>query len=169
MQNLCKGSFYNLPGFEKQRTGNVQIAYHDECAILSRAAAELISLESSWSLQISELNDVVCQASADEFERHLDFQMKQSNEYTSVATDIHQKLIAQEKNRKEVNADESKDKDQIFQQREEGKRKRRHVSALLAASMGRSAMDHMRSHVTRDVDGTSGLINTGTVITYKED
>jgi len=145
------------------------IAYQDECAILSRAAAELISLGSSWSLQISELNDNVCQASAEEFERHLDFQMKQSKEYTSVATGIHQKLIAQEKNRKEVNADESKDKDQIVQQREEGKRKRRHVSALLAASMGRSAMDHMRSHITRDVDGTSGLINTGTVITYKED
>lgn len=145
-----------------------QIAYHDECAILSRAAAELISLGSSWSLQISELNDIVCQASAAEFERHLDFQMKQSREYTSVAAGIHQKLITQEKDRKEVKSSESKSIDQIVQQREEGKRKRRRVSALLAASMGRSAMDHVRSHVTTDISGKSGLANTGTVITYEE-
>ncbi|HET7115140.1 MAG TPA: four-helix bundle copper-binding protein [Hanamia sp.] len=139
----------------KNRGTETPVTYQDECAILSRAAAELISLGSTWSIQISELNSSVCNTSADEFEKYMNFLMKQSRSRSTLAKDMHQKLIDQ-------------DKEKAIQPKEEGKRKRRHVSALLAASMGRSAMDHIRSHVTTDVGGTSGLINTGTVITYKE-
>ncbi len=145
------------------------VAYREECASLSRAAAELISLGSAWSLQISELNHIICKASSDEYERHLNFQMNESREHTAVATEIHQRLIAQGNEGKEGNGDQSKNKDQIVQQKEAGKRKRRRVSALLAASMGRSAMDHVMPHITTDVSGTSGLANTGTIITYEKD
>lgn len=141
------------------------ITYQDECATLSRCAAELISLGSTWSLQISELNDIVCKASAQEFERHVNFQIQQSKEHTDIATNIHQKLLSENQ---PLDMNETTDR-QTLSPVEAGKRKRRHVSALLAASMGRSAMDHTRSHIFRDVSGSSGLSNTGTVITYDED
>ncbi|HEY5463537.1 MAG TPA: four-helix bundle copper-binding protein [Hanamia sp.] len=145
------------------------VTYQDECAILSRAAAELISLGSAWSMQISELNSNVCNTSADDFEKYINFLMKQSRSRSTLATDMYQKLMDQDKGKAEAYVTESKNKEQAIQQKENGKRRRRYVSALLAASMGRSAMDHIRSHVTTDVGGSSGLINTGTVITYKVD
>jgi hypothetical protein len=144
------------------------IAYRDECAILSRAAAELISLGSVWSIQISELNDFICESAAAEFESHLNFQINQSKEHTALATNIHQKLLASNIEEKQSAKNETVDKQKV-NQKEEEKRKRRHVSALLAASMGRSAMDHTRHHIYKDVNGSSGLPNTGTVITYGED
>lgn len=39
-------------------------------------------------------------------------------------------------------------------------------SALLAASRGRSAVDAVNAHSSRDVRGSSGLANTGTIISY---
>ena len=39
-------------------------------------------------------------------------------------------------------------------------------SALLAASMGRSAIDAVKANSSRDVRGSSGLANTGTIISY---
>ena len=39
-------------------------------------------------------------------------------------------------------------------------------SALLAASKGRSAIDAVKAHSSRDVRGSSGLANTGTIISY---
>lgn len=154
---------------QKSESTETPVTYQDECAILSRAAAELIGLESAWSMEISELNSNVCNTSAEEFEKYINFLVKQSRSRFTLATDMHQKLIDQDKEKGEANVKEPKSKEQAVHQKEEGKRKRRYVSALLAASMGRSAVDHARPHVITDVSGTSGLINTGTVITYKED
>ena len=145
------------------------VAYQEECAILSRAVAELISLGSSWSLKVSELNNIVCNASSEELERHFNFEMKLSKEYTAVASDIHQKLLDRDNEIKNGTLDETLNENQIVHQREDGKRKRRHVSALLAASMGRSAIDHVSPHVFTDVMGSSGLPNTGTVISYEKE
>ncbi|CAN5275182.1 hypothetical protein BH09BAC2_BH09BAC2_02090 [soil metagenome] len=39
-------------------------------------------------------------------------------------------------------------------------------SALLAASKGRSALDAVKANSSRDVRGSSGLANTGTIISY---
>ncbi len=39
-------------------------------------------------------------------------------------------------------------------------------SALLAASKGRSAVDAIDAHSSKDVRGSSGLANTGTIISY---
>ncbi len=39
-------------------------------------------------------------------------------------------------------------------------------SALLAASMSRSAVDPVNAHSSKDVRGSSGLANTGTIISY---
>ncbi|HEY5367452.1 MAG TPA: four-helix bundle copper-binding protein [Hanamia sp.] len=162
----AKEAFIIYQDSTKKETNTTNpIAYQDECAILSRCAAELISMGSAWALQISELNDIVCKASAKEFESHFNFQIQQSKDHTDIATTIHQKLLAENQ---QSDMDETTDK-QTLSPIEAGKRKRRHVSALLAASMGRSAMDHTRSHIFRDVSGSSGLSNTGTVITYGED
>lgn len=40
-------------------------------------------------------------------------------------------------------------------------------SALLAASMGRSAVDAVDAHSSRDVKGSSGLADTGPVTSYE--
>ncbi len=39
-------------------------------------------------------------------------------------------------------------------------------SALLAASLGRSAVDAVKANSSKDVRGSSGLANTGTIISY---
>ncbi len=39
-------------------------------------------------------------------------------------------------------------------------------SALVAASMGGSALDAVKAHSSKDVRGSSGLANTGTIISY---
>ncbi len=39
-------------------------------------------------------------------------------------------------------------------------------SALVAASMGHSAVDAVKAHSSKDVRGSSGLANTGTIISY---
>ncbi len=39
-------------------------------------------------------------------------------------------------------------------------------SALLAASMGHSSVDAVKPHSSKDVRGSSGLANTGTIISY---
>ena len=39
-------------------------------------------------------------------------------------------------------------------------------SALLAASLGRSAVDAVKADSSKDVRGSSGLANTGTIISY---
>jgi predicted RNA-binding protein with PUA domain len=39
-------------------------------------------------------------------------------------------------------------------------------SALVAASMGRSAVGAEDAHSSKDVRGSSGLANTGTIISY---
>lgn len=48
-------------------------------------------------------------------------------------------------------------------------KKRKHVSALVAAAMGRSALDHAKAHSHRDVTGTSGLSNTGPFVSYENE
>ncbi|MEO6452686.1 MAG: four-helix bundle copper-binding protein [Ginsengibacter sp.] len=139
----------------------------DECAILSRASAELISLGSSWSKQISELNATVCNAFAQELEHHVNTEMKHSREYSKTATEAHQHLEMQDIEIKKDNATESKDKDQPVQQKETIKKTKKHSSALLAASMGRSALDRVYAHSSSTIRGRSGLANTGTIITYE--
>ncbi len=47
-----------------------------------------------------------------------------------------------------------------------GKKPLKKSSALLAASRGRSAVDAVNAHSSRDVRGNSGLANTGTIISY---
>jgi hypothetical protein len=39
-------------------------------------------------------------------------------------------------------------------------------SALVAASMGGSALDAVKAHSSKDVRGTSGLANTGPFVSY---
>lgn len=47
-----------------------------------------------------------------------------------------------------------------------GKKPLKKSSALVAASMGRSAVDAVDAHSSKDVRGSSGLANTGTIISY---
>lgn len=49
---------------------------------------------------------------------------------------------------------------------EKPKKQVKKSSALLAASKGRSAVDAVSAHSSKDVRGSSGLANTGTIISY---
>lgn len=44
--------------------------------------------------------------------------------------------------------------------------KKKRNSALAAAARGESAVDHFRAHSRRDVQGSSGLSNTGPFVSY---
>lgn len=48
-----------------------------------------------------------------------------------------------------------------------GKKKKKHSSALVAASKARSAVDSVKTHASSDVRGTSGLTNTGPFVSYE--
>ncbi len=41
-------------------------------------------------------------------------------------------------------------------------------SALAAAAQGRSATDRVKPSATRDVNGASGTVNTGTNVSYED-
>ena len=49
------------------------------------------------------------------------------------------------------------------------KRQKKHTSAGVAASAGRSAVDQVKASSRRDVDGTSGLTNTGPFVSYEKE
>ncbi len=165
----CRACAKEIMKIAKEAINKSQGAYQDECAILSRATAELISLRSAWSKQISELNASVCNAFAEGLEHHVNTEMKHSSESARVATEVHQHLEMQDNEIREDKAIESKDYDKPSQHEETIKKNKKHSSALLAASMGRSAMDRVRGHSSTDTRGTSSLANTGTIITYQED
>ena len=50
-----------------------------------------------------------------------------------------------------------------------GKNKKKHSSALAAASLGRSAVDHAKAHSRSDVSGSSGLANEGPYVSYEKE
>jgi hypothetical protein len=45
---------------------------------------------------------------------------------------------------------------------------KKNSSALAAASKGERATDHVKPKSTRDVNGSSGLTNTGTNVSYED-
>ena len=50
------------------------------------------------------------------------------------------------------------------------KKKKKHISsALVAASLGRSAVDRMKAHTSRDISGSSGLLNSGPFVSYENE
>ncbi|MEO9003872.1 MAG: hypothetical protein ABI288_04005 [Ginsengibacter sp.] len=68
-----------------------------------------------------------------------------------------------------VNPIDKKDTKNIMSEKVTEEKQKKRVtksSALLAASMGRSAVDAVDTHASKDVRGSSGLANTGTVISY---
>ena len=49
------------------------------------------------------------------------------------------------------------------------KKKKKHSSALVAASKARSAVGHAKAHSRSDVSGASSLTNTGPFVTYENE
>ncbi|MEP6746519.1 MAG: hypothetical protein ABJB86_02265 [Bacteroidota bacterium] len=45
---------------------------------------------------------------------------------------------------------------------------KKHSSALAAAAQGRSATENVKPKSTRDVNGSSGMRNTGTNVSYED-
>ncbi|KIC89991.1 hypothetical protein [Flavihumibacter sp. ZG627] len=53
-----------------------------------------------------------------------------------------------------------------IQQKDNPPPKKKRNSALAAAARGESAVNHFRAHSRRDVQGSSGLSNTGPFVSY---
>ncbi len=128
----------------------------DECSVISRATAELISLGSAYGKEISKLNATVCNAYAEEFNMHLNMGMKDCKECAKVATDAHLELESQEQ---KSNAIMQNGTDKA------GKKKNSYSAALLKAYMLGSAVSHVRRHAYKD----GNFANIGTNISYRED
>lgn len=145
------------------------IVHQDECAILSRASAELMSLSSAYSKEITALTTVVCNAASEILETGVRNEIDHSKHRASISNEVHEHLKNQHPQTEEVdeNAMETAS-EKTKQQKEAIKNKNKHSSALLAASMWRSPVSHARGHVSHDVRGYSGLANTGPFINYDE-
>ena len=153
---------------EKQDVNNAnkQFVQQDECAIISRAAAELISLDSAYTNQISQLNATICDASTKGFEKLANMGMEHCKKIATAATEANKYLATQDQQTNEASQKESKENNQpAVQQKELRKKKKKHSSALLAASMGRSALSQVNAHSYRDVD----FVNTGSNLTYRDE
>ncbi len=155
---------------EKQKDETKTATVHqDECAILSRASAELMSLGSEYCKQIFELTASACNASSEAIEKHLNMEMKHSKESATIANEANQHLENQEQPVKEANPNVAEENNTTPDQKKEIiKQKKMHSSALLAASMWRSPTSHSLLHVSHDVRGDSGLENTGPYVNYEE-
>ena len=165
----CRACSKETMEIANEATNKNQDVHQDECAILSRATAELMSLESTWAKQISELNTTVCSSAAEILEKEVNTEMEHCNHCATVAKEAHHHLETLEEVSKDDKADESKVKENTDRLKEAIKEHNKHSSALLAASMGGSAVDRVHAHSSSSVRGSSELANTGTVITYAAD
>ena len=130
----------------------------DECAIASKVAAELISLNSSYATQILKINESICNTAAKDLRDQAAVEMDQCNASTAVAKEAHQELKNQDKQGEKEKSVLAKD--------DLHKSRKKHSSALLSASVWRSPTEHASSHVNFDVRGRRGRItNTGPFFT----
>lgn len=148
---------------EDTKTGTLQ---QDECAILSRVSAELMSLESTYCKQICALTATACNASVERSEKYLNMAMGHSRGCALTATEANQHLENEDLEATPIAAEKSNE--QTEQKNEVVKKKKKHSSALLAASMWRSPVGHSLPHVGHDVRGHSDLANTGPFVNYDE-
>ncbi len=153
--------YQNLKKQDKETNGTTQqFVQQDECAVICRAAAELISLDSAYINQISQLNATICNASAEEFEKHMSMGMKHINESAKTAIEAHRDLTTQDLKTNDASQNETEKNTELVLQAGMHKKKKKHSSALLAASMGRSALAHAGAHSYKDGNytyiGTNG-------------
>ena len=130
----------NESGRNESEKDYIGFVHQDECAAISRATAELISLGSAYATQISQLNAIICNASAEELEKYLNKEIKHSRECALIANEAHQHLKTQDQEMKEANMDVSKKNEQSVHQKEIIEKKKKHSSTLLAASLWRRAL-----------------------------
>jgi hypothetical protein len=126
----------------------------EECAIVSRLTAELISLKSSYAKQTSEINVNACHAVAEDLDGNETSEKEHCNACSTAAKEAHVHLAG------------STEKEQPKAAQDElNKNNKKHSSALLAASVWRSPSRAARSHVDRDVRGRrSPFTNAGPFI-----
>lgn len=143
------------------------IVHQDECAILSRASSELMSLDSAYSKEITGLTATVCSAASETLETNFNKEMSYSKHRALISNEVKQHLENMEQPIKKADENETEQKsEQTVQQKEAIKNRNKHSSALLAASMWRSPVSHALLHVNRDIRGTSALTNTGPFVNY---
>lgn len=154
---------------KQEKDTKTATVHQDECAILSRASAELMSLGSAYCKQIFELTASACNASSEAIEKHFNLEMKHSKECALISKEADQHLENQYPAIKEANPNAAEENNAKPEQKKEViNKKKKHSSALLAASMWRSPTSHSLLHVGHDVRGYSSLSNTGPFVNYEE-
>ncbi len=132
--------------FAKAETNINKLSVHqNECAVISRAAAELMSLKSDWCKQICKLSTTICDAYASELDSVAKKEVKYARQCSAIANEAHQQL---------------KDESKGVSQKSTDKKKKKHSSALLAASMWRSPVSAVTSNSYFGSGGDSSTIWT---------
>ncbi|MEO6357728.1 MAG: four-helix bundle copper-binding protein [Ferruginibacter sp.] len=154
---------------QEDSAAKTAIVHPDECAIFSRAASELMSLDSAYCKEITALTASVCNKVSETLETNLNKEMTHSRQRALISNEVQQHLENQGQliNKAGENVTEEKS-EQTVQHKQAIKNMSKHSSALLAASMWRSPVSHSLLHVNRDVRGTSGLANTGPFVDYQD-
>ena len=144
------------------------IVHQDECAVLSRASSELMSLDSAYCTQICALTAAVCKAASDTLESNLNNEMAYSRQRALISNEVQQHLQKLEQTVKKADENITEEKsEQTMKQKETIKNKNKHSSALLAASMWRSPVGHAFRHTSGGLLGT--YANMGSNVSYDEE
>lgn len=151
-RNCAKETMQVYQTVEKQDKETKELSQRfvqqDECSVISRAASELVSLGSAYDKEISRLNAVICDAAAKQFEKHAKMGMEHCNKCAAIARKASQEMEKQD------------DKTKKSSPKEVGKKKHKHSSALLAASMYRSPVNAVTSNAYAGGGGDSSGIWT---------
>lgn len=131
--------------------------HQNECAVISRAAAELMSLRSAYCKQICELSATICNAYSGELDSIIKKEMQSARQCATIATEAQQQFKAQEMGTAK----------KAVKQRDVDKKRKKHSSALLAASMWHSPVQYSLSHLSGGLTGE--YANMGTNVSYDEE
>ena len=138
---------------------------YDECAVITRATAELISLDSTYGKDIAKLNATICNEYAEEFGMHVNMEMKGSKEHAKLTMEAHQELESQDQKTNEAKqSSELKSNESGEIKNETNKKKNSYSSALLKAYMMGNAVSNVRQHSYKD----GNFANMGTNLSYRE-
>lgn len=113
---------------------NKQPIRQQECAAIARAAAQLMNFESTYSKEICRLSATICEAYAGTFDKIVNSEVAYAMQCSTISSDAHRHLVKKDKDAKV----------QPEKQQEISRKKKKHSSALLAASMYRSPVGAVR-------------------------
>ena len=153
---------------QQQSDSKSAMVFQDECAILSRASSELMSLDSAYCNQICALTATVCKAASETLDTNLNNEINYSKQHALISNEAQKHLENLEQSLRESDGNESEGNNEKSVQKKEAKKSMsKHSTALLAASMWHSPVHNSLRHSSGGLGGR--YANMGTNISYEEE